>query len=124
MKKVLISLIIVMASLSYLYAQNKSIYDFTVETLEGEEFSFAQLRGKKVMIVNTASKCGFTPQYEQLQMRAAEFFRSSENKEWEQALAGIIPATAFQEPSDEEVELELLKMKKNLEAAEKEADHV
>jgi glutathione peroxidase len=44
-----------------------SFYDFTVQTLEGENFDFSSLQGKKVMIVNTASKCGFTPQYEQLQ---------------------------------------------------------
>lgn len=45
----------------------KQFYDFTVKTLEGEDFSFAQLKGKKVMVVNTASKCGLTPQYEQLE---------------------------------------------------------
>jgi len=54
-------------SAAFLNAQNPSIYDFTVSTLEGEDFSFSQLKGKKVMIVNTASKCGFTPQYEDLQ---------------------------------------------------------
>lgn len=42
-------------------------YDFKVKTLEGEPFDFSQLAGKKVLIVNTASKCGFTPQYEDLQ---------------------------------------------------------
>ncbi|HLN21998.1 MAG TPA: glutathione peroxidase [Bacteroidales bacterium] len=42
-------------------------YDFKVKTLEGDEFDFSKLKGKKVMIVNTASKCGNTPQYEQLQ---------------------------------------------------------
>lgn len=42
-------------------------YSFNVQTLQGEEFDFAQLKGKKVLIVNTASKCGFTGQYEQLQ---------------------------------------------------------
>ena len=55
------------ASVSSLYSQDQSIYDFKVQTLEGEDFSFEQLKGKKVMIVNTASKCGFTPQYEDLQ---------------------------------------------------------
>lgn len=46
---------------------SKSFYDFTVTSLSGEEFSFEQLRGKRVLIVNTASECGYTPQYEQLQ---------------------------------------------------------
>nr|WP_246282465.1 glutathione peroxidase [Flavobacterium agri] len=46
-----------------------SIYDqnFKVETLTGEPFDLKSLKGKKVMIVNTASKCGLTPQYEQLE---------------------------------------------------------
>lgn len=45
----------------------ETIYQFKVEDLEGNEFDFATLKGKKVMIVNTASKCGLTPQYEDLQ---------------------------------------------------------
>lgn len=45
----------------------KSIYDFVVKDLHGNDFDFSKLKGKKVMIVNTASKCGLTPQYEQLQ---------------------------------------------------------
>ncbi|MDX1653519.1 MAG: glutathione peroxidase [Brumimicrobium sp.] len=48
-------------------AQEKTIYQFTVTDLNGEEFDFSTLKGKKVMIVNTASKCGLTPQYEKLQ---------------------------------------------------------
>ncbi|PZX18051.1 glutathione peroxidase [Breznakibacter xylanolyticus] len=44
-----------------------SFYDFKVKTLDGTDFDFASLKGKKVMIVNTASKCGLTPQYEQLE---------------------------------------------------------
>ena len=48
--------------------QEKTIYQFEVEDLNGETFDFEQLRGKKVLIVNTASKCGLTPQYEQLQL--------------------------------------------------------
>ena len=44
-----------------------TIYDFKVKNLAGAEFDFASLKGKKIMIVNTASECGLTPQYEQLQ---------------------------------------------------------
>jgi len=46
---------------------NKSIYDFTVEDSSGNPVSLEDYRGKVVLIVNTASKCGFTPQYTQLQ---------------------------------------------------------
>lgn len=40
-----------------------SIYDFTAQTSNGKELSFAELKGKILLIVNTASKCGFTPQF-------------------------------------------------------------
>ena len=44
-----------------------SFYDLSCNTLEGETFDFESLIGQKVLIVNTASECGFTPQYEGLQ---------------------------------------------------------
>lgn len=49
------------------FAQSSGFYDFKVKTLEGKDFDFASLKGKKVMVVNTASKCGFTPQYKELE---------------------------------------------------------
>ena len=49
------------------FAQSSGFYDFKVKTLEGQDFDFASLKGKKVMIVNTASKCGYTPQYKDLE---------------------------------------------------------
>ena len=45
----------------------KSIYDFKVPALDGGTIDFSQFKGKKILIVNTASKCGFTPQYEALE---------------------------------------------------------
>lgn len=44
-----------------------SIYDFTLTTLQGKEMKLAQYAGRPILIVNTASKCGFTPQYKGLQ---------------------------------------------------------
>lgn len=46
---------------------SKTIYDFKVESLDGGTIDFADFKGKKILIVNTASKCGFTPQYADLQ---------------------------------------------------------
>lgn len=44
-----------------------SIYEFKVAALDGTVIDFAQFKGKKILIVNTASKCGHTPQYEDLE---------------------------------------------------------
>lgn len=51
----------------------KTIYQFKVKDISGNDFDLASLKGKKVMIVNTASECGLTPQYEQLQELYTEF---------------------------------------------------
>ena len=45
----------------------ENVYQFKVKTLSDDDFDFSSLKGKKIMIVNTASKCGLTPQYEDLQ---------------------------------------------------------
>src|SRR5690554_2569937 len=51
----------------------KTIYDLKVETISGDTLDLASLKGKKVILVNTASKCGLTPQFEQLEQLYKEF---------------------------------------------------
>jgi len=51
----------------------QSFYDYTVLDIDGNEFSLSQLEGKKVMVVNVASKCGLTPQYRQLEAVYREY---------------------------------------------------
>lgn len=51
----------------------QSIYDFKINALEGEQIDFEQYRGKTLLIVNVASKCGFTPQYADLEKLHEEF---------------------------------------------------
>ena len=50
-----------------------SIYDFKVKAQSGDEVSLSDYRGKVLLIVNTATGCGFTPQYEELQNLYNEF---------------------------------------------------
>ncbi|WP_335966465.1 glutathione peroxidase [Galbibacter sp. PAP.153] len=77
--------------------ENKTIYKFTVEDINGGTFSFEDLKGKKIMIVNTASECGLTPQYEQLQ----ELYDAYKNSNF--VIVGF-PANNFagQEPGNNE----------------------
>lgn len=51
----------------------ETIYQFKVKDLSGDTFDFASLKGKKVLIVNTASKCGLTPQYKDLEAVYKEY---------------------------------------------------
>ncbi|WP_447640873.1 MULTISPECIES: glutathione peroxidase [Chitinophagaceae] len=48
-------------------SKKKNIYDFKIEGLDGSTIDFSKFKGKKILIVNTASKCGYTPQYEGLE---------------------------------------------------------
>lgn len=67
MMKKMITLIALMAFSISLMAQSKSFYDFKVKDIDGNDVDLASFKGKKVLVVNTASKCGLTPQYEDLQ---------------------------------------------------------
>jgi glutathione peroxidase len=51
----------------------ETIYQFKVQDLSGDTFDFATLKGKKILIVNTASKCGLTPQYKDLEATYKEY---------------------------------------------------
>ncbi|MDD3521380.1 MAG: glutathione peroxidase [Bacteroidales bacterium] len=51
----------------------EDFYSLSFTTIRGEAFSFEQLRGKKVLLVNTASKCGFTPQFKELEALHKEY---------------------------------------------------
>jgi glutathione peroxidase len=62
MRKLFLILILGVACAS-LAAQSKSIYDFTMKSIDGQQVSLGSYSGKVVLLVNVASKCGFTPQY-------------------------------------------------------------
>lgn len=73
-----------------------SIYDFSARDIDGKERSLAEFRGKALLVVNVASKCGFTPQYEGLEAL---------HKEWHAKGFEVLgfPCDQFghQEPGDE-----------------------
>ncbi len=62
-------LIIILAAICAISCSSRetTVYDFTVKANNGEDLSFAQYKGDVLLIVNTASKCGFTPQYDGLE---------------------------------------------------------
>ena len=97
--------IFLLISISYSKAQNqdsmdKTIYQFKVDDIYGDTFDFSDLKGKRLMIVNTASKCGLTKQYGALQKLYEDY------KEKNFIIVGF-PANNFlwQEPgTDKEIE--------------------
>ena len=59
--------------LTLLVGAPKSVYDFKITSIEGGKIDLKKYKGKKILIVNTASKCGFTPQYEELQKLSEQY---------------------------------------------------
>ena len=65
--KNIIFLIMTLLSGTMVAQTHKTLYDFNTTSLDGKGFNLSSLKGKKVLIVNTASKCGLTPQYKDLE---------------------------------------------------------
>lgn len=55
----------------------KSLHEFSVVTINGDTISLSQFKGKKIMVVNTASKCGLTPQYKELEELYTQYKNSN-----------------------------------------------
>ena len=66
MKK-LFTLALAAITMAFTTSGTKNLHNFKAKTLDGKDFNFADLKGKKVLIVNTASECGYTPQYKDLE---------------------------------------------------------
>jgi glutathione peroxidase len=67
MRKLFLLVTLCAAACAGLSAQSKSIYDFTIKSIDGQQVNLGAYSGKVVLLVNVASKCGFTPQYAALE---------------------------------------------------------
>jgi glutathione peroxidase len=65
--KTLALILVLMTTATLSFAQKTNFYSFKTKTIDGAAFDLASLKGKKVLVVNTASKCGNTPQYKDLE---------------------------------------------------------
>ena len=62
-----ISLFITLLFNTFIMMSQQSVHEFTINTIDGESKNLSDFKGKKMLFVNTASQCGFTPQYMELQ---------------------------------------------------------
>lgn len=95
--KTLLFLMLLMGAVKAVEASDPKIYSFQVKTIDGKETTLADYKGKALLIVNVASKCGFTRQYEGLE----ELYKKYQDKGFE--VLGF-PANnfLFQEPGNDE----------------------
>ena len=63
----LVFLVMIMTKNTVLASENVNLFDFSFEDIDGNQIDLKKFEGKPVLIVNTASRCGFTPQYKDLQ---------------------------------------------------------
>ena len=73
MHKILLIYYLVFLAFSTVAGQKKTLHDFTARTIDGQEYDFMQLKGKKVLIVNTATECSLTAQFKKLQELYEEY---------------------------------------------------
>ena len=67
MKIIILLVFLIMSSISSTTSGNESLYDFSFEDIDGNQVNLEKFNGKPILVVNTASRCGFTPQYANLQ---------------------------------------------------------
>jgi glutathione peroxidase len=73
MKYLVLGMLLLIASVAH---SQSNFYELRAQSIDGNEFSFASLKGKKVIIVNTASRCGFTKQYADLEKLSRKYSAS------------------------------------------------
>ncbi len=71
--KYLLSLLAVAILCAFTFKGDPSIHSFKVKSINGGTIKFSKFKGKKILVVNTASKCGYTKQYEALQKISEEY---------------------------------------------------
>lgn len=109
MKKGILMIVIVLINFFVISAQNVNFYNLKVKTIQGKEIKLKEYKGKVILVVNTASKCGLTPQYEGLE----ELYKTYKDKDF--VILGF-PCNQFmgQEPGTSEEIMKFCSTKYNV----------